>query len=96
MRERIDEFFAYCEKYRKDTQEDWNYIMNWISELTAKRPDAAEYVATKLSDLLRFHGHDYSPEDIKAYALAGWALVVRPKEDIEITLRICQKEWTEH
>ncbi len=80
MRDRIDEFFAYCKKFRKDTQRDWDYIMDWIGQTTRMTPGAAEYVVIKLSDLLWFHGHDYSPEDIKAYALAGWVLVVRPKE----------------
>lgn len=77
MKEQIDEFFAYCKKYRKDTQDDWDYIMNWIERLTSKNPETAKYVVRKLSDLLCFHGHHFSPDDLEAFAKANWCIMLK-------------------
>lgn len=81
MRDRIDEFFEYCKKFRKDAQGDWDYIMDWIDDVTSREPASAGYVIGKLAELLNFHGHNIDRSTLEAYANAGWILSLGKEDD---------------
>lgn len=77
MKDRIDEFFDYCKRFRKNSQTDWDYITRWIEDFTEKHPETAGYVVTRMSDLLKFHGYDFTPEELILISREGKKIVLR-------------------
>ena len=68
---RCDSVFEVCKNYGKEYVP---ILMHWIDWQTRNDLEHIDYILFKLSELLKHFGHNYTPEQLEAFAEGGWLI----------------------